>query len=285
MVNQLRILFYIAYLFILPFLLKQKRIFLLVLLALIAQIALILFFAYCSLNEARIEKIALIAFGKIATMQNGYQDSLLRWFYYFNPITNLPAFFFGCVAAHSFLLKKHSLHLNESKRVGSISTYISIVSVLAVHSWLYIYLAPKNGFVGRTASSLDAPIMAILIFCLARYPFTYVNHMFSLPFFVKLGEASYSIYLLHAFFGFHWRRYYHFHLNPWLLFVIAMCCILLVSRLSFLIYEKPVQKWLRKKLLNSKSLPHTINHEAFSEIVPPPFLHSSSQSDENSLKA
>jgi len=248
----LEFFFYLFYLFLARWLPRQKKLSQLILFALVAQLAVVLLLICCYRFENVVENIALVGFGECATMHNGYQDSLLRWIYYFNPLVNLPAFFFGAALAQIHLLKKP---LNRFElRLGNWITFLSLVSMLSVHFWICLGLAPTHGFFGRTGSILVAPLMACVIFCLIRYSSTFFNRILAIPLFVKLGEASYSIYLLHAFFGWYSRDYYHFHLNPWLLYGIAMCCILIISRASYLIFERPVQKWLRNIMLGKREV-------------------------------
>jgi peptidoglycan/LPS O-acetylase OafA/YrhL len=246
--------FYLCYIFLVPFLMRQTKPIRLTLIAIFAQMGVVLFFIYCYKNEALIDKAALVAFGNYASLQNGYQDSLIRWLYYFNPIVNMPAFFLGNVVAHIFLIKKNEQLTKFESSYGGWMTFLSILLACFAHNFFYLYLAQKNSFFGRTGSALIVPLIALMIFCLVRYSNTYCHRFFSRPFLVKLGEASYSIYLLHAVFAFEWRKFYKWHLNPWLLFILALGCILLMSRISYLLFERPVQKWLRNYLLKSRRL-------------------------------
>ena len=242
--------FYLAYILLAYWLVKQKGVFKQVLVIAITQIGLFICLIYCNRYEDVIDKIALVGFGQYATMQNGFQDSLLRWLYYFNPMVNLPAFFFGTVIANIYLIKKDNpLHRLE-KKCGALFTGLSVIATLGLHFWLYLYVAPTNGFIGRTASLLTVPLIGLMICCLTRYPSTLINKCISWKLFVKLGEASYSIYLLHAFFGWYSRDFYYLGLNPWILYILAMGCILIISRCSYVIFERPIQKWLRKKMTN-----------------------------------
>src|SRR5262249_22242063 len=92
--------FYVAYLFLAPWLRKCSGAYgqlAVAALGYAAGIGLLLLFWH-SYNT--IEHVAEVAYGPIATVKHGYQDSLLRWLNYFNPIINLPAFLCGAVAAN-----------------------------------------------------------------------------------------------------------------------------------------------------------------------------------------
>jgi peptidoglycan/LPS O-acetylase OafA/YrhL len=197
--------------------------------------------------SATVEHVASVAFGPIATEKHGYQDSLIRWLNYFNPLVNLPAFVCGAVAANICLGNQEKPLEKAQQRWGAWLVAFSIVAVLGVHFWIYLELAPANAFVGRTASVLYVPLVAVLVYALARYQDGICSRAIGSSPLVKLGEASYSIYLLHAFFGWNARDYYYLQLNPWLLYVIAISCVIIISRLTYLLFERPVQRWLRRK--------------------------------------
>jgi peptidoglycan/LPS O-acetylase OafA/YrhL len=199
-------------------------------------------------ETALIEHVGLVAFGPVATAQHGYQDSLLRWLEYFNPVINLPAFFCGAVAANIYLLQQTRPMGPQEQTWAHSLVALSLVAVLATHFWLYSALAPTHGFIGRTASMLYIPLVAFLVYGLARYPDSFCARVIGCTLLVKLGETSYSIYLLHAFFGWNARDFYYLKLNPWVLWAIAICCLLAISRCSYLWFERPVQRWLRRQM-------------------------------------
>lgn len=245
----LEFFFYLSYLWIAKWLISfkspAKQIFLIISL----QLALVFCLLIINRFNHVVEHVALAGFGSYATCAHGYQDSLLRWLYYFNPIVNLPAFLFGALTANIYLsLKNHSLSSFE-KKYGKQIALLSICLVLATHGILYEYFASLYSFIGYTSSLLITPLIALLIFALVRYPSSIPTKILSLPLFTKLGAASYSTYLLHAFFCFTSRKFYHLHLNPWLLYVLSILSILILSRLSYLLFERTAQRWLRDKLI------------------------------------
>jgi peptidoglycan/LPS O-acetylase OafA/YrhL len=178
----------------------------------------------------------------------------------------LFAFIFGTITANIYLLVKDKPLLTFEKKRGGLFTSFFVIAFVLAFMISYMYIAPINSFIGRTASLLYTPIVAFMIFCLVRYPGTFLNQFVSNKLFVKLGEASYSIYLLHAFFAWYARDYYYLKLNPWILYSLAILCILVMSRLSYLLFERPIQTWLRVKWMKNditkikkvESLPNTI---------------------------
>ncbi len=249
----LELFFYLFYLLFAGWLVKQKSLLKQVAWIVISQIFVLSCILFITRHEAQIDHVALIGFGEKASSQAGYQDSLLRWLYYFNPIINLPAFFIGALIANLYLrMKNQPLGSFESKYGGTI-TFISLASLILGHYLFYIRLAPYYTLIGRSGSLLIVPFITLLILCLTRYSKNFLSRSISHPILVKLGEASYSIYLLHAFFLLYPRDFYYLGLNPWLLFAIAMACILVLSRLSYILFERPVQKWLRRSLMGIKA--------------------------------
>jgi peptidoglycan/LPS O-acetylase OafA/YrhL len=199
-------------------------------------------------SPGTIEHVAQVTFGPIATERHGYQDSLIRWLNYFNPVSNLPAFVCGAVAANTYMGRhKPKPGQSETRWAGPLVVLTSLC-MLAVHFWFTIGLAPRNMFFDRCGSVLYVPFMALSIYTMARYPATTVTKMVGSSALVKLGEASYSIYLLHALLGRLPKHLSFLHLNPWLLCGISLAIVLTVSRISYLKFERPAQKWVRDKL-------------------------------------
>jgi peptidoglycan/LPS O-acetylase OafA/YrhL len=96
-------------------------------------------------------------------------------------------------AAHVYLVtRQRSAALGTA--AASAMTLIAIALTVGLHLWLYGVIAPGNSFIGRTASQLSAPLVAVTVYLIARYE-TASSHILSLP--VRLGVASYSIYTLH----------------------------------------------------------------------------------------
>jgi len=157
--------------------------------------------------------------------------------------------FLGGVAAAALFLSRSPL----PNRFGNAATLISLVLAISIHIWLYGYIAPTNGAIGRTGSSLYQPIVVIFVFLVAACPYSTISRILSFPFIVALGESSYSIYLLHAFFSGVPRRLLFLGIHPWLLWAVSLGAVFLISRVSYAYFERPAQKILRRTLGRSKS--------------------------------
>jgi peptidoglycan/LPS O-acetylase OafA/YrhL len=156
-----------------------------------SYLVLIAFFLLCGAFQGGIDQIGAATFGAVASSQHGYQDSLLRWLLYFFPAARLPEFLAGIAAAHLYLERQQQV----AAPWGNLRVVAVIVAVLAAHLWLYGVV--ESVLVRRTASPLYAPLVAVMVYALARNTSTVPALVLASPLMVLLGEASYSIYLLH----------------------------------------------------------------------------------------
>src|SRR5262249_3835644 len=155
----------------------------------------LVFFLLCSHYEDGINRIGTELFGPVVSTANGYEDSLLRWLLFFNPVARFAEFLAGVAAAHLYVARRRSA-TTLSPAVASEVTLAAIVGTILVHLWLYGMIAPTSSFIGRTASPLYGSLVAIVIYVVARYD-TPVSELLSRSLPVQLGEISYSFYMLH----------------------------------------------------------------------------------------
>lgn len=216
----------------------------------IGYILLFIFVRACYAHRDTIENTALVAFGPIATEAHGYQDSLIRWLYYFWPMSQIVHFFGGVAAAQAFLWQK------QSARGGALIVPLCAAAVLITHFYLYLVIAPTDGFVGRNASSFYGPLVVLAICAMVLWPGTAVPRLLSQPFMVKCGEASYSLYLLHAFLSPYLARpHATISLNGWALWSACLIFLLGLSRTSYVLFERPARNTLRKRLSHVFQIP------------------------------
>jgi peptidoglycan/LPS O-acetylase OafA/YrhL len=219
-------------------------------LAAAAYAALVIYLLLCRFYETTIEQAGLIAFGPAATNANGYQDSLIRWLYYFAPLPRLAEFIAGMAAAQMFLLRRDWPIGLRPETINAL-VIMAVVMLVLAHSWLYGVVAHQSSFIGRTASPLYGPLVAIAIYAVARWPDSALAALLAASPLVWLGEASYSIYLLHAYFYLAPRHFYGLGLNPWLLWALALVAIVMLSRVSFMLIERPsriaIKRWLARE--------------------------------------
>jgi peptidoglycan/LPS O-acetylase OafA/YrhL len=209
----------------------------------------VVYFLLCSHYEQDINRIGLDLFGPPASTDNGYENSLLRWLLYFNPAARLAEFLAGLAAAHVYLAtRQRSATLGPA--VASAITLAAIALCVGQHLWLYGVIAPGNSFIGRTASQLSAPLVALTVYLIARYE-TPSSKILSLPLPVRLGAASYSIYLLHEIVPSAFKRLGLQSPDPavgWVTWTGALVLLVLISGASYALIEHPARSWLRALL-------------------------------------
>jgi peptidoglycan/LPS O-acetylase OafA/YrhL len=147
-----------------------------------------------NLGAGIIQNFGTEHFGSIAAT---VQDGLFRWVVYFSPYVRVFEFALGCLCAALFTgLSEPS---NREQRFGAGLTLAAIVGIVGIH-WLMFGVA-SNSLAHVLIQQLHmnfgfAPLMAVLIFCCARYK-NGVVRLVSGKWIVLGGEASYSMYLLH----------------------------------------------------------------------------------------
>ena len=125
----------------------------------------LVYFLLCKHYEEDINRLGLAIFGPAASTDNGYENSLMRWLLYFNPAARFGEFLAGLAAAHLYLVQRPTL----SARRASTVTLIALLAVVTIHLWLYGVVAYHSSFIGRTASPLYGPLVAMTIYLVARY--------------------------------------------------------------------------------------------------------------------
>jgi peptidoglycan/LPS O-acetylase OafA/YrhL len=218
-------------------------------LAAAVYILIVIYFLLCSHYEQDVDRIGLDLLGPAASTDSGYENSLMRWLLYFNPAARLGEFIAGLTAAHFYLVtRQRSAALGTA--AASAMTLIAIALTVGLHLWLYGVIAPGNSFIGRTASQLSAPLVAVTVYLIARYE-TASSHILSLPLPVRLGVASYSIYMLHEIVPSAFKR---LGLQSpdiaigWVTWVGALVLLVLISSVSYALIEHPARAWLRALL-------------------------------------
>ena len=153
-------------------------------------------------------------------------------FVVFAPIFRIPEFMIGvfvCIL-HRRVAALAAAHV---ARIGAITTWLGLGGTAAV-----IFFGPRIPFVVRYNGIADLAFAAI-IFGLAASP-TLVARIFSHPFLVLLGEASYSVYILQApIFDYFKLMVPRIH-GPGL-FAAYLATLIVSSILCFLYVESPLR--------------------------------------------
>jgi peptidoglycan/LPS O-acetylase OafA/YrhL len=185
-----------------------------------------------------------------------FEQSFYRWLFYFSPYVRVFEFFMGCLAAQAFMLHLERPVMWREQFLANIGlggAFLALICFGVIYLGA-IDLGEINAYVRHLSLNfLCAPLIGFILFYSARYD-TSVSRFISLPGIVLMGEASYSIYLIHP-----WTlRIFSQPPAPdanWLWGSAAVlrvgCAIVLTLLMSFATYrlvEVPSRHWLRRKL-------------------------------------
>jgi len=213
----------------------------------------VVYFLLCRLYEEYINRIGLAIFGPAASTDNGYEDSLMRWLVYFNPVARLGEFLAGLAAAHLYLAQRRRPATLPAP--GAAFTLTAILAVVTIHLWLYGVVAYHSSFIGRTASPLYGPLVAMTIYLVARYD-TPWSQLLSHTIPVRLGEVSHSIYLLHEIIPSAFKRLGLTTTDiavAWITWSGSLVLLALISLVSYAVIERPARTWIRALLATARA--------------------------------
>jgi peptidoglycan/LPS O-acetylase OafA/YrhL len=168
------------------------------------------------------------------------------WFYAVICRASL-AYQYGPVAAVSWSI---SVEVFFSAPRALAVTLTAILAAVMIHLWLYGVVAYHSSFIGRTASPLYGPLVAVTIYLVARYD-TPWSRLFSHAIPVRLGEVSYSIYLLHEIIPSAFKRLGLMTTDiavAWVTWAGSLGLLALISLVSYAAIERPARTWLRALL-------------------------------------
>ena len=138
---------------------------------------------------------AVDRFGVTAGLESGYQDSFVRWINYFSPYLRIGEFVLGCLLSQLYIHMEGRAISEKERRLG---LSLLLLGLISVPTFSYLTYSDASPFMHSLRSNYAlAPSAGLIIFTAARYPSPLTTLLNSRPL-VILGEASYSIYMLHA---------------------------------------------------------------------------------------
>lgn len=160
----------------------------------------------------------------------------------------------GCLAGINFFPSWSPKIANALKRFSSPLVFLSVLvlyfSSLPIHDistlkWLSYIAVPFR-------ASLQGFLVSILILCFRTNNTIVFRPLFRSRLLVKLGLASYSIYLWQQLiipnpFSTHWN-----HFEDFLISLLYLVTAILFGLVAYPLFEKPIMLWLRKLLGLSK---------------------------------
>lgn len=134
------------------------------------------------------------------SVEQKWESSFVRWFFYYSPYCRIFEFMLGCLTAHLYLQTRDRPITRSEERWSYFALGAALISLFAVG---FFFLAERpfprlHALVQfLTLNFLCAAPIAVLIFCVSRYP-TWISRFLCTNQLVLLGEISYSIYSVHT---------------------------------------------------------------------------------------
>jgi len=203
-------------------------------------------------RSAAINAWAVGHYGAIAEMRQPLDDfaaseSFVFWLSYFSPYLRMGEFVLGSLVAQLYLQLRKPADLENA-----IGTGLFVAAGASMIAITYLEYAPDVGmnvFRKMYMNFALAPSAALLVFSTARYHNVFSRLLTSRPF-VVLGDASYSIYLLHFMVLMLAFKLIGptVHGDGFNTVALILCTVatLLISILLYSYYEAPARKWLRR---------------------------------------
>jgi peptidoglycan/LPS O-acetylase OafA/YrhL len=194
------------------------------------------YFVWCGYHTSTVLDWGMMLTGYPAEA-NGFD----AWAGFYSPLGRMMEFLLGAFAAQQYMLAPKGSGIWA--RWPTAWTSAAAVGFLGSFAAAVISDAPVRRFIGLSTASLVALLMLLII----RHS-TWISRCLSNYVIVKLGEASYSLYLLHWYILTQWVAPYA---NPmslegrFAMYLVGMAICIAISRLVFVIFERPSMRWLR----------------------------------------
>jgi len=229
-----------------------------------ARLTFVLVLAWCTLwialttslydRASDINAWAVACYGPIAEMREpqdvfAAQDSYVRWLLYFSPYLRMGEFVLGSLVAQLYIQLRSQKPAGWENALGAIGFLAAAASMVVITYYLYGPDVGPNFFRKMYMNFALGPSAALMIFCAARYRNAISQALTSRPA-LLLGDASYSIYLIHFLVLMVAFRLIGSapHGVAFESLAIAFCTLatLAISILLYRYYESPTRRWLRQ---------------------------------------
>jgi peptidoglycan/LPS O-acetylase OafA/YrhL len=200
---------------------------------------------------------AIARYGAVAGHQNHQADSFVRWLLYFSPYLRMGEFMLGTFVAQLYVQVREKPVSETEYRIGLGVLLAALISALLITWMMYSPFFAINIFRKMDTNFALAPTVALLIFCAARYR-SIASRMLTTRPAIVLGEASYSIYLVHYVVLMVVVKLMgpsrHGIIADVATLVVVLGVILVLSIAMFTYYEAPARKWLRAQWGNDRKV-------------------------------
>jgi peptidoglycan/LPS O-acetylase OafA/YrhL len=203
-------------------------------------------------QTATIDDWGVSHYGSVAGLATGEQDSFYRWLLYFSPYSRVGEFVLGCLVAQFYLILQRTPSTKREERLGGVVMTLAFLSIFAILYVTYSTVHQSSFWFSLRYCFGLAPSAAIIIFCASRYDSPLFRWL-SARSVVAMGEASYSIYLLHAvvlvvvssYLGWSFPETFFAILFLAARFALVILMIVLFSLGLHEFLEVPSRRWLR----------------------------------------
>ncbi len=166
-----------------------------------------------------------------------------KFFFYINPVLRSFDFILGILLCFSF-------HNQRFKKLFNTYLLASIVEFSCIILFLVFFIF--HNFIHR---SLRFSIYYWIPMCFIIYTFAYqkgiISKILSNKWLVLLGEISFAFYMFHYVVILYtvWIKEIYFkNISDFIVVIFIFTLTLIISYLSFMYYEKPLNKWIKNKL-------------------------------------
>ncbi len=211
-------------------------------------------------NKNLINEYAISIYGPIADNNTNIQDSFFRWLIYFSPYSRIFEFILGCCIASIHFKVASFKPTKKEELIGYIAIIGAIIGLVIMHYFVFNPPFHLNFLICLHQNFGFAPLIAIIIFCCARYNNIIVN-LFSKKWIIIGGEMSYSIYIFHLPIASlysdnaSYASTFKIACADSYKYLIMLGTIFGISYLSYKIIEIPCRRWLRKKMMIKEKIP------------------------------
>jgi peptidoglycan/LPS O-acetylase OafA/YrhL len=205
--------------------------------AILISLIAITYYAWCSSHMSIILDLGRRLFGSPSVA-----SEFGAWVTFYSPFGRMTEFLLGAFAAQQYL--------SGSKESGIFARWPTVSTAAAATTFVGIFVvtvlsgSPIGTFIGLCTAS----VVALLMLLAVQYT-TSVSRSLSGALVVSLGEASYSLYLLHWYTMTQWAAPYAYPLSfsgRIAVYLAGMTITIAISRFVFVFFERPSMKWLRR---------------------------------------
>ena len=200
-------------------------------------------------QSPQLDAWAVARFGPVAGIQEHPVECFVRWLLYFSPYLRIGEFILGTLVAQFYVQMQGREARTAENAIGNAVFIAAAASVIVISYFAYGPGIGMNVFRKMDMNFALAPSAGLLIFCAARYR-SAVSRLLNTPVAIALGDASYSIYLIHlgVLLAVAWLTGSVGHGLAFdsVRLIVVIAGIIALSMLVYRFYEAPARLWLRR---------------------------------------